>query len=144
MAYGRQTQNRVFLARVGMLIVACTAALTLSFFGLMAFAAGGSTGFEHRVPLYVLAMSLAFVAGIVGLDKGRRDGRSILVYSVVVAGATFTFLLLGGEGALYAVRNPDQALASRRVLYLIAAGLMATGLGYWGLRHWRDVSSTGR
>jgi hypothetical protein len=142
MAYGRRSANREFFARIGALIVACTTVLTLSFFGVIALATGGAIGAETRVPLYALGGAVAFVAGVVGFDELRHEGVTILTAASGLAVAVFALLLLGGEGLLYVTRNPEQVVDSRGFLYLIAAGFIATGVGYWGVRHWRSVTST--
>jgi len=40
MAYGRRSTNHEFFARIGALIVSCTAVLTLTLFGVIALATG--------------------------------------------------------------------------------------------------------
>lgn len=142
MAYSRRRANHQFLARIGVLIVTCTGVLTLSFFGVIALATGGATGSELRVPLYALGGAIAFVAGIVGLDELRRDGVTIIAGAAGLAVVVFAVLLLAGEGLLYVTRNPERVVESRGFLYLIAAGFIATGVGYWGIRHWRSVTSS--
>lgn len=141
MAYSRRTSEQTFLARVGVFIVGCTAALTLSFVGVFAFATGSAPDIVDRIPYYVLGMAVTFVAAIIGLEarRTRYDGQAILVIASAVAGGALVFLTLGGEGLVYAARNPDQAFAAQRFLYLVAAGLISTGIGYWGLRHRADV-----
>ncbi len=130
--------------RLSLLVAACTAALTFSFVGLVALATGGAGNVGGRVPFYVLGTSMSFVAAILVIDGPRRDGRAVLVVAGAIAGATFVLLSLGVEGLLYSLRNPDAALASRSGLYLVAAGLIGTGVGYWGLRHWREMAATVR
>lgn len=138
----RETPGRAFVARVGMLVVGCTAALTLSFVGLFAFVTGQAAGVVDRVPYYALGMAVVFVTAIIGLEQRRRtprDGREVPVVATIVAVIAFAFLTLGGEGFVYAARSPNQALAAQRFLYLVAAGLISTGIGYWGVRNRRDV-----
>ena len=130
--------------RLGALVLACTTALTLSFVGLVALATGSAGDVGGRVPFYVLGTSAAFVAAILGVDGPRRDGRAVLVAAGAIAGATFVLLSLGAEGLLYAARHPEAVLVSRSGLYLVAAGLIGTGVGYWGLRHWRELATTVR
>lgn len=142
MAYSRSVANRSVVGRVGLLVVGCTAVLTLSFFGLVAFLTGNTPGVADRIPFYVLGTALAFVASVVGLDGRARNGRIVLITASAAAAATLVLLTMGGEGLAYAVRVPEEALAAQRLLYLLAAGLIATGLGYWGVRHWREVAGT--
>lgn len=128
--------------RLGALVVACTAALSLSFVGLVSLTTGGAGGIGGRFPFYVLGTALAFVATIVVVDGPRRDGQAVLVVAGTVAGATFVLLSLGVEGLLYAVNNPETVLVSSSGLYLVAAGLIGTGVGYWALRHWRELAGS--
>lgn len=131
----RRARQESVLGRVTAFVVACTAALTLSFIGLVAFATGSTPAVIDRVPYYVLGSAVLFVAAIVGLEQRRRDGRSIITTAATIAAVGFVFLTLGGEGVLYAARNPGEALAAQQFLYFVAAGLIGTGIGYWGTRH---------
>ena len=140
----RQDPDPSVYTRLGMLVVGCTMALTLSFVGLVALATGTAGDVGARVPFYVLGTSAAFVAAILAVDGPRRDGRAVLVAAGAVAGATFVVLSLGTEGLLYSARHPEAVLVSRSGLYLVAAGLVGTGVGYWGLRHWREMAATVR
>lgn len=139
MAYRRRRADGTFLARVGAIIVGCTAILTLTFFGLLALLTGTASDIGGRLPFYVLGMAAVFVSAIIILEQHREDGRLILTVATITAVTGGLVFVLGGEGILYASRHPDQALASRQFLYLIAAGLIATGVGFWGLNHWRDA-----
>lgn len=139
MAYSRRTRDRRFLARVGALIITCTTVLTLAFFGLVALLTGTAADIGTRLPFYVLGMAGVFVATIIGLEERRQEGQVILIAAsstAVIGGIIFT---LGGEGIVYAANHPDQALASQQFLYLVAAGLIATGVGFWGINHWREA-----
>jgi len=139
MAYSQRTVPEGFVARIGLPIVVCTAVLTLGFFGVVALATEQAPQLSLRIPVYVFGAAVAFVGVIVGLDRMHREGPTILAAATGLAIAAFCVLLLGGEGALYVARNPEQVIESRRFLYLIAAGLVATGLGYWGVRHLRSL-----
>lgn len=130
--------------RLGALVVGCTTALTLSFVGLVSLATGDAANIGGRVPFYVLGTAIAFVATILVVDGPRRDGRAVLVVAGVVAATTFVLLSLGAEGLLYTLSHPDTVLVSRSGLYLVAAGLIGTGVGYWALRHWRELAATVR
>ena len=44
------------------------------------------------------------------------------------------------EGVLFAFRNPELVFVSQLVYYFIAAALIGTGIGYWGVRHWREFA----
>ena len=77
----------------------------------------------------------------------RADGRSILATAGGVALVVFVVVSLAGEGLVFASDNPGEVVLSELFLYFLAAGLIGTGLGYWGLRHWREFvrsTATGR
>lgn len=137
----RSTRDESFYARVGGLILGCTGILTLAFFGIVAFITGETPGIASRIPFYVLGMAAVFVTGIIVMEQHarRREAQRVLWAATTISIMGFFFLALAGEGLLYAARNPDTALASERVLYVIAAGLIGTGIGYWGVRNWKDV-----
>lgn len=144
MAHSRPTTGQHVAARVGGVIVAATAALTLAFFGVVALVTGAAPGFVDRFPVYVLVAAAGFVVAIVGLEGRRLAGRQVLASAAAAGVGVLIALSLCGEGAVYAATNPDRALGSRRLLYLVAAGLAATGLGYWLVRYWREVAPTPR
>lgn len=127
-----------------MLVVACTAALTFAFVGVVSLATGDAGNVGGRIPFYVLGTALAFVGAILVVDGPRRDGRTVLAVAGAVAGATFILLSLGAEGLRYAVVHPENVLVSSSGLYLVAAGLIGTGVGYWALSHWRELARTVR
>ena len=141
MAYSQGDAVEGFVVRVGLPIVVCTAVLTLGWFGVLALATEQAPQLSLRVPVYVFGAAVTFVGAIVGLDRMRRDGPAILAAATGVSIVAFGVLLLGGEGALYLARHPDRVIESRLFLYLIAAGLVATGLGYWGVRHLDSLRS---
>lgn len=138
----RSTRDESFFARVGGLILGCTGVLTLAFFGLVAFITASTPGIASRIPFYVLGMAIVFVAGIILMEQHarRREAQRVLWAASAVSLLGFVLLTLAGEGLLYAVRNPGTALASERVLYVVAAGLIGTGIGYWGVRNWKDIA----
>ncbi len=134
--------DRAFVARAVAIVLACTLALTFSFFGLVAIVTGESGAFVSRLPFYVLMTAVAFVGTILFLEEHRHDGRAIITMATVAAVVAFLVVALGAEGVAYAVDRPGEVLTSKLFLYLSAAGMIATGLGYWGLHHWREVLGT--
>lgn len=127
------------VGRAGALVAVCTLVLTASFVGLVAIVSGQVADISLRLPAYVLAMAAAFVGTIVLLEAQQYDGPTIIVSAGTVALGTFATVTLGGEGVVYAVRNPEQVVASQFLLYFLAAGLIGTGLGYWGIKHWQEL-----
>lgn len=144
MAHSHRSSNRPVLARVGTLVAGCSIALALAFFGLIAVATGGTAGTEARLPFYVLAAAVTFAAALVGLDRRARNGRNLLVVALAIALGSFVLVSLGVEGAAYGVQQPAEALSPDRLMYLLAAAMVSTGLGYWALNHWRELASSVR
>lgn len=129
------------LGRAGALVGCCTLVLTASFVGLLALVSGRAFGVSTRLPLYVLGMAAAFVGSILFFEARGIDGHTILTTAAGIAFGTVVFSLLGGEGLVYALRYPSEVVASQLLFYFLAAGLIATGLGYWGVNHWEDLSA---
>ncbi|WP_247007951.1 hypothetical protein [Halorientalis litorea] len=127
------------VGRAGALVAICTLVLTASFVGVVAIVSGQVADISVRLPGYVLAMAAAFVGTILLLEAQGYDGPTIIVLAGVTALGTFVAITLGSEGIVYAVRNPQQVVASQFLLYFLAAGLIGTGLGYWGINHWQEL-----
>lgn len=140
-----RTLDREAALRLAALVGGGTLVLTASIVGLLALAGGGSPGVSTRLPIYVLAGAVAFVAGLL-LIEARYDGRADPTAIVVTAGAIAITVLvvvaLSGEGVVYAAANPNRVLVSQNLLYFLAAGLVGTGLAYWGVRHWREFTDS--
>lgn len=128
------------LGRAGALVAVCTLVLTASFVGLVALLSGKAPGISGRLPFYVLGMATAFVGTIVLFETQGHDGRTIIATAGSVALGAFILLTLGGEGAMHVWRNPGQVVASQLLFYFLAAGMIGTGLGYWGVNHWQELS----
>jgi len=133
-------------ARLGGVVLVSTLVLTAAFVGVLALVSGGNDGVGGRLPVYVLAMAVAFVGFVVLVEQrldarpGPIDGRRVLGTAGAFALTVLLAVSLSGEGVVYAVRNPDRVVASEVFLYFLAAGLVGTGLGYWGLRHWQEFA----
>jgi hypothetical protein len=131
------------LARVGGVVGISTLILTATFIGVVALLSGGNGDLGARLPLYVLAMALGFV-GVVVLSEQRygtrANGPSVLGTAGGVAFTVFVVVSLAGEGLVFASNNPGDVVLSELFLYFLAAGLIGTGLGYWGVRHWREFA----
>lgn len=141
MSYGR-IDGRERAVKIGGVVVGSTLALTTSLFGLIALLSGDAAGALERLPAYVLATAAAFVGALVVLDDYAVDGETVLAWSVAVAGATLLFVGLGSEGVVYSLRHPEQVLSSKLFLYVLSAGLAASGLGFWVARY-RDELAIG-
>ena len=108
MAYGQGNASGGIIARVGLPIVACTAVLTLGFFGVLALATEQAPRLSLRIPMYVFGAAVTFVAAIVGLDRVRRDGLTILAAAAGIGIAAFGILLLGGEARCTSPATPSR------------------------------------
>lgn len=138
-----RTLVRTVAARLAALVAVGAVVLTASFVGLVALVNGGTPGFDARLPVYVLAMAVAFVGGLLLVEtryEGRADGSAILVTTAAIAIAVFAVVSLSGERLVYAAANPQEVLVSRTLLYLLADGLVVTGIAYWALQHWREFT----
>ena len=141
---GHTERIQAFLVRSVPVIVACTVALTFSFFGIVALATSATSGIAERLPFYAFGMAAIFVATIVFLDQKGFDGRAIIVAAFGSGVLSLVLLSLGGEGVVYVIENRQTVAQSNQFMYLVAAGLMTTGVSYWVLRHWQDlVDSSG-
>lgn len=134
-------QSQRVALRIGALIVACTILLTGSFVGFLAAIAGELQNFDSRVPWYLVVGALVFVGTIILLEINDADGRTIIVTAGVFGTLAFLLVSLGIEGYVYTYYNPDEILDERLILYFLSASLVATGVGYWGLRHWREFAA---
>lgn len=131
--------------RIGLLIVASTLLLTAAFVGFIAALSGHVDDFAPRLPWYLVGAAIVFVGTLVLLELNDASGRTIIVSSTVVGGLSFVLLFLAVEGFVFTVENPSEVIYERKlILYFFAAALVATGVGYWGLRHWREFTTTQR
>ena len=127
--------ERRTLARAGPLIGVCTVALTAAFVGVIGLASGATGGVVGRLPLYVLASAVLFVATLLAAEDSRNGGVTTLTRAATVGVGGFLLLGLGAEGIVYAVTHPDAVVASHLFVYLLSAVIIASGLGYWAVRN---------
>lgn len=128
--------------RVGLLISACTVLLTASFVGFIAALEGRIHGFDNRVQWYLALAAVVFVVTIVLLELNDAGGKTILVAAIVFGVISFVLFFLGFEGIVFTIEHPEQIIP-RVLIYFFSAALVATGFGYWALRHWREFTSSG-
>lgn len=131
------------LGRLGLLVGASTLSLTASFVGIVALASGRARDTTARLPIYVTATAVVFVAGVVLFEQSRHRGRRSLVGSALAAAATLFVAGLGGEGVVYALSNPGVVFELQLLGYLVSAALMGTGVGYWAWRNWEMLRVAG-
>jgi len=125
--------------RLAVAVLACTVVLTAMFVGVLSLSTGGVPGLGERLPFYVLAMGLIFVAAIVALDGKLGNPLATLKYAVAAGAFGFAGIVLSGEGVTHVLSNSRELLTSQLLFYFVAAGLVGTGLAYWAMRNWRDV-----
>lgn len=131
--------RRQFFVRVSVVVAVATLFLTASFVGLLALLNGDLRGSSSRIAWYLTIAAVAFVGVIILLETQDAAGTSIITTAAIVAVIVFVLVSLGVEGFLYAVRNPAAVFVSQTILYFFAAALIGSGVGYWALRHWREV-----
>jgi hypothetical protein len=130
-----------FLLRVGVLIVIATVFLTASFVGVVGFISGDIRGFGGRVPWYIVAAAVTFVASVVLLEEQGAAGRPIMITAAFFTMLIFIVALLGTEGLIHILTNPELIVASDVILYFLSAALFAVGVGYWAFNHWREFTA---
>jgi hypothetical protein len=128
------------VVRVSTLVGGFTLALTAAFFGVIAFVQDEVVGIGDRIPFYLLATAIIFVVALYVLDSRELEGLTVLAVVLGFTAVSFVLILFGAEGIFYAQANTDKVLSTNLVLYLLAAGLFCTGIGLWGLRHWREFT----
>lgn len=131
------TVERNHLASLVGSIAVSTLLVTSSLVGVLALTEGLTPGIGGRVPFYVLAAAVVFVALLVFLELNLEDGMRIITTSVVVSVVALVVISLSVEGLLFGLSFPD-ILLSNLLPYFLAAGLISTGLIIWAIRHWRE------
>lgn len=125
------------------LIIGLTFVVTSSIVGVLAISTGQTGGIGWRVPYYILGAAAVFTGLVVYLEFNIDDGSKIILTSGAIGICSLFIISFGVEGIIFGVRNPDQLL-SNILPYVIAAGLISTGLIIWGVRHWREFTTAHR
>lgn len=127
----------------GGLVFLFTVALTAGYFGILALIREEAIGIGDRLPVYALVTAVVFVTMILSLER-RRSVRGVTILSTATATALASSVLifLAGEGIAYTIRFPQRVFDISLIIYLLAAALITTGIGYWILRHWREFVRT--
>lgn len=121
------------------LVAASTLVIASAMMGGLAILTGAAEGIGSRVPFYVLGGAAVFTALVVYLEMHVDDGLLIISVSLAVGIVAFVLIALGVEGLYFSVRKPDRMLSNLSV-YLLAAGLISTGIIFWAVRHWREFT----
>ncbi|WP_247729138.1 hypothetical protein [Halovivax limisalsi] len=131
--------SRVFLTVAG-----STVLLTFAFVGLAVLWEGRIVAnVTSRLPFYVLVFAIAFIFALLKLDNRERDGTQILVATAGIGLVAAIIFGLAIEGAAYTLYEPYEVFQTGLVVVFLAAGIICTGLGIWGVRHWREFVATG-
>lgn len=131
---------RTFLTRAVILVIVSTFILTSTFVGILAVASGDLQGTNSRIPFYAVVTGVAFVGTMILIEmQDPAHGRRALFTATSISIVTFIFTLFTVEGILFSIQDPERVFVSQLVYYLLTAGLIATGFGYWALNHWREI-----
>lgn len=137
---GRGRMQTGTLLRVVIPILASTMVLTSAFLGALSLLTRSVPGFSSRFPYYVLIMALGFVTALFLLERPRIDGSQVLMATIGLTVTVFITVTLAGEGLAFALEYPSAVFQSEFILYLLAAGLIGSGLAYWTVKHWREFT----
>ena len=121
------------------LVVASTLLTASAMMGALALLTGSAPGVGSRVPYYVLGGAAVFTALVVWLEVRIDDGLTIISVSLTVGIVALVAIGLGVEGLYFGYRRPGRML-SNLFVYLLAAGLISTGVIFWAVRHWRELT----
>ena len=130
------------LVRASTFVVVSTVVLTASFLGIVGHATGRISGVAGRIPYYVLLTAVSFVVAIVAIESLVGQTRAVLGGAVVAAAVALVFVILGGEGVVYVRQHTAEVVSSQLLIYILAAGLIGTGLCYWALQHWAELAGS--
>jgi len=133
----------IYVARMAALAAASTIVITASFIGVLALLEGEFSSLDGRIPWYLVAASLVFLATIFLLEEHGTDGAEIIAITAIVTVVSFVLIVLAVEGVNYARTNPEDVFVDQLGLYFLAAGMFGTGIGYWGIKHWREFTGEG-
>ena len=127
------------LSRVFLTVASTTVLLTFAFVGLAVLWEGRVvSGVTTRTPFYVLVFSIAFILSLLKLDSRDRDGTQILIATTGIGTATSILIGLATEGIAYTLTEPGVVFQEGLVVVFLSAAIICTGLGIWGVRHWRE------
>lgn len=133
--------RRRLLSRTLVTVVGFTIVLTAGFVGLAAIVKGDTSGVSGRISYYVLTVAVGFLVSLWKLDDPDRDGVTVLVAAGGIGASAGTLIALAVEGIVYAIAEPGTVMGSDLLVYFLAAAIICTGLGIWGLRHWREFAN---
>lgn len=127
------------MATAAGLIALSTFVITASIVGVLALVNGAAADLGDHMPYYVLVAAITFTAMEVAFEFQLDDPIKIISTSAVLGISSLVGITLTVEGILYGLANPT-LVVSRLIVYIIAAGLISTGLIFWAVRHWRELT----
>jgi len=133
--------RRTYYARTAGLAAASTLVITASFVGILSILEGEFSSLGGRIPWYLVGTAVIFLGMIFVLEEHNADGREIIAIASLISVLGFVMIVLSVEGVRFAYTNPEDVFVSRLVLYFLAAGMFGTGIGYWGIKHWREFTT---
>lgn len=139
MATQTQAVDSETFVQAGIFVVVSTVVLTASFLGIVGHATGRVSGVTGRIPYYILLMAVSFVVAIVAFESLIGRASEVLGGALVVTGVALVLVVLAGEGVVYLFQHTQAVLSSTLLIYILAAGLVGTGLCYWALQHWTEL-----
>ncbi|WP_290813256.1 hypothetical protein [Halovivax sp.] len=120
-------------------IAGSTVLLTSAFVGVAVLWEGRIVaGATSRLPFYVLVFAIGFILALWKLDDRERDGAQILIATTGIGLGTGLLAGFATEGAYYAAHEPTTVIQRGLLVLFMAAAIICTGLGIWGVRHWRE------
>lgn len=138
---GHASRNDYFMIRIVIIIAISTVFLTASFIGIVSFLSGDINNVSTRLPWYLVIGGISFVGSIILLEAQGSDGRTIIVTSFTIMVLMFVLTVLAFEGVLFTMDQPELVFNSQLILYFFSAALVGVGIGYWGLKHWREFTA---
>lgn len=126
--------------RVSVLVVFFSFLLTAAMYGVVAVFVHGVELLTERIPYYVVVGALVFVVSMFVLEDPSESGLPIITTTTGLGIAGFLLVGFAWEGIRFGWLNRELLLSSNLVLYFLAAALICTATGYWGLHHWREFA----
>ncbi|WP_336327535.1 hypothetical protein [Halovenus sp. HT40] len=142
MATQNQAVDSETFVQAGLFVVVSTAVLTASFLGIVGHATGRVSGVAGRIPYYVLLMAVSFVVAVIGFESLVGRASEVLSGALLATGIALVLVILSGEGIVYLLQHTEAVLSSQLLIYILAAGLVGTGLCYWAFQHWAELANT--
>ena len=131
------------LSRAFLTVAGSTLLLTWAFVGIAVLVEGRIvSGLSSRVPFYGLVFAIAFILALWKLDDRDRDGLTILIATIGLGVGAALLVGFATEGVFFTREHPGSVFIPELIVGFTTAAIMCTGLGIWGVRHWREFVTT--